>query len=316
VTGLRPDVSVVLLTKNGGADLGDLLRRLADQRTSRRVEIVAFDSGSTDGSVDLLRAHGARVTEIPPSEFNHGETRNQAIAASRSPLVVMLTQDAVPAADGWLDALLAPFEDPEVAGAYGRQIPRPDADVLTRRNLERWETGSSERRLQGMSDRGSYLRLHPMDRYKLCLFDDVCSALRRSAWERIPYERTYFAEDVDWGKKVIEAGWSIVYEPRAAVVHSHDRSVWYEFKRTYVCHRRLYELFGLRTVPRLREALRNTVRGSLSDAAYVWGHEARWGRRLGLLARTPLLALLSNLAQWRGAADERANRPLPAFSGV
>jgi len=280
------------------------------------VEIVAFDSGSTDGTVAMLREFGARVTEIPPSEFNHGLTRNQAIASARAPLVVLLTQDAVPADARWLEALLAPFEDEEVAGTYARQIPRAAADALTRHSLESWVAGSRERRVQRLPDRASYLRLHPMERYRLCVFDDVCAAIRRSVWERIPYEWAYFAEDLDWGKKVLEAGYAIVYDPAAAVVHSHDRSVWYEYRRTYVCHRRLYELFGLRCVPTLRDAARNALRGGARDVAYAWRHERRLGRRVGLTVRAPILALLSNLAQWRGAADERLNRPLPALRGV
>jgi hypothetical protein len=92
--------------------------------------------------------------------------------------------------------------------------------------------------------------------------------------------------------------------------------VWYEYKRTYVCHRRLYELFGLRTVPTLRDALRNSLVTAPRDAAYAWRHERGFRRRAGLALRAPILALLSSLAQWRGAADERLNRPLPAVRGV
>lgn len=310
------DVSVVLPTKNAGPELREVLARIRGQETSRRVEIVAFDSGSTDGTVALLREFSARVTEIPPSEFDHGLTRNQAIAASTAPLVVLLTQDAVPADRLWLEALLAPFADEDVAGTYARQIPRPDADVLTRRNLEAWVTGAPERRVQRLPERTTYLRLHPMERYRLCVFDDVCAAIRRSVWERIPYDRAYFAEDLDWGKKVLEAGHTIVYEPAAAVIHSHERSVWYEYKRTYVCHRRLYELFGLRTAPTLRDALRNGARSGIEDAAFAWRHERGWRRGAGLALRAPILAMLSSLAQWRGAADERLNRPVPAVRGV
>ena len=266
--------------------------------------------------MERLAEAGARVSTIPPSEFNHGLTRNQAIASSRGALVVLLTQDAVPADETWLEALLTPFDDEEVAGAYARQLPRPEADVLTRRNLERWVSGVAQPRRQRITDRASYLRLHPMERYKLCCFDDVCSALRRSVWERIPYEWAYFGEDLDWGKKALEAGWTLAYEPAAAVVHSHDRSVWYEYKRTYVCHRRLYELFGLRTVPRLVDALRNTMRGGLADAAFAWREEQGMRRRTSLTLRAPFLALLSNLAQWRGATDERLNRRVPAMRGV
>jgi rhamnosyltransferase len=311
-----PDASVVLPTKNAGPRLCDLLSAVRSQETARSVEIVAFDSGSADGTVEVLREFGASVTQIPPSEFNHGLTRNQAIAASRAPLVILMTQDAVPADNRWLEALLEPFEDGAVAGTYARQVPRADADALTRRHLEAWVTGSLVRRVQRLPDRTTYLRLHPLARYHLCVFDDVCAAIRRSVWERIPYDWAYFGEDLDWGKKVLEAGNTIVYAPEAAVVHSHNRSVWYEYKRTYVCHRRLYELFGLRTVPTLRDALRNTLSAAPRDAGYAWRHERGFRRRAGLALRAPVLALLSSFAQWRGATDEILNRPLPAVRGV
>ena len=43
------------------------------------VELLIVDSGSTDGSLEIARRHGARVIEIPQSEFSHGGTRNLAI---------------------------------------------------------------------------------------------------------------------------------------------------------------------------------------------------------------------------------------------
>jgi rhamnosyltransferase len=302
-------VSIVIPTKNAGDRLRDVLAAIRSQHTSRSVEIVAFDSGSTDGTLDTLREHEVRLTEIPPSEFDHGRTRNRAIAASRGAFVVLLAQDAVPSGDGWLEALLAPFEDRQVAGSYARQVPHPDADVLTRRHVETWVTSSPEGRAQRLPEGTSLLQMHPRERHRLCIFDDVCSAIRRSVWQHIPYEATYFAEDLEWGKKVLEAGWTLVYEPRAVVVHSHDRSVWYEYRRNHLCHRRLYDLFELRTVPRFRDVIRNTLRGTRRDASFVW-------RFMSLLIRLPLLLLLSNLAQWRGAADEQHDRPLRMPKGV
>src|SRR3712207_7633872 len=35
-------------------------------------------------------------------------------------------------------------------------------------------------------------------------------------------------------KKVVEAGYTIVYEPRSVVVHSHERGALYDLKRHYV----------------------------------------------------------------------------------
>ncbi len=79
----------------------------------------------------------------------------------------------------------------------------------------------------------------------MAVFDDVSSCLRRSVWEEMPFEKTNFGEDLRWGKRVVEAGYKIVYEPRSAVFHSHERGAMYDLRRYYVDQRLLLELFGL-----------------------------------------------------------------------
>src|SRR5256885_445805 len=71
----------------------------------------------------------------------------------------------------------------------------------------------------------------------------------RSIWERPPFGSTPIAEDLEWAREVLLAGHRLAYVPRAVVVHSHDRSARYELARTYLLHRRLFELFQLRTIP-------------------------------------------------------------------
>ena len=79
-----------------------------------------------------------------------------------------------------------------------------------------------------------------------------------------PFPETYFGEDISWGKLAIERGHALAYAPAARVIHSHDRSAGYEFRRTVNCHARLHELFGLETVPRLSGAFSGIVRECLS----------------------------------------------------
>src|SRR5262249_16787808 len=150
----------------------------------------------------------------------------------------------------------------------------------------------------------------------LCTFDDVCACIRRTVWERIPYRATYFGEDVEWGKRVIQAEYALVYEPEAAVIHSHERSAWYEYKRTYLCHRRLYQLFWLQTVPTRYHAWAATLAGICKDSAFVWRREKNLSRRLSLLARVPLLTCAAVFGQYCGARDEQTQKPLRITGGV
>ena len=121
-------ISVVIPVKNGGADLARCLAGIAAQEVEEEVEIVVVDSGSTDGSPERARAAGAVVHEIPPEEFGHGRTRNLGVELARGDTVVFTSQDAVADDSGWLARLVAAARSgPNVAGAYGRQLPHPDA---------------------------------------------------------------------------------------------------------------------------------------------------------------------------------------------
>src|SRR5690349_2571586 len=54
-------------------------------------EIVIGDNGSTDGSQELARAHGARVIDIP--RRGYGEAYRGAIAAARGQVIVIGDSD-------------------------------------------------------------------------------------------------------------------------------------------------------------------------------------------------------------------------------
>lgn len=302
-------VSVVIPTKNGGPLFLELLDQLRRQRASFACEYVFVDSGSTDGTVEAARKFGATVHEIPATQFNHGETRNLAISSCSGDIVVLLTQDAIPADAHLLEELVAPLlTDATIAGAYARQSPRPEADALTKRNLNAWQTGRLEPDIHGIEDRVRYEALTPIERYLFCTFDNVCSAIRRSAWKAIPFTAIAFGEDIDWSKRVLEAGWKIAYTPAAHVIHSHDRPIIYEYKRTYMCHQTLYRLFGVCTVPSMRHALRSIINATSSDIRYVLRQDLRLSQKISLIGKIPLLSVASVWGQLRGAGDERHNR--------
>lgn len=247
-----PRVSIVLPTRNGAATLPALLDAIARQRVDFRFEIVAVDSASGDGTAELLRGRVDRLIGIPADAFDHGLTRNLGIEQAGGELIVLLVQDALPASDTWLAALTAPLvADEGLAGAFARQLPRPDATPLTRHFLARFVASSDVARTIAVANLAEIEALNPMAQLDRCAFDNVCSCIRRSIWRRHPFRPTAIAEDVEWAREVLLAGYRLAYVPAATVIHSHDRSARYEFSRTYLLHRRLYELFRLRTIPSL-----------------------------------------------------------------
>ena len=133
----REPTTVAIPIRDGGELLRRTLEALAGQTVKH--ELLVCDSGSTDGSVAAVRAHGARVVEIAPSQFIHGRARNLLMTQAQGARVALLTQDSEPADEHWLERLLGGFDlAPDVGIVYGPYIPRPEASPAVRLELERW----------------------------------------------------------------------------------------------------------------------------------------------------------------------------------
>jgi rhamnosyltransferase len=237
-------VSVIIPTRNAGPRLEQTLARIAAQELSEPFEVIAIDSGSSDGTPELCLAHGVRVLRIPPSAFGHGRTRNQAIAAARGELVALTVQDAIPADTHWLASLVAALDGaPQAAGVYGRHLPHSGAGFIARQVAEYWHRHQGGRVEQRLEDVAAFESLTLEQKKQHCAFNNVSSLLRRTVWERIPFRDLDFAEDLAWGYDVLRAGHSLIYEPASQVHHSHDRPLGYEFRRAYVEARVVGELF-------------------------------------------------------------------------
>lgn len=296
--------SVVIPTKNGGALFNQAIDALKKQNVWAQTEFIVIDSGSTDETVEVARAAGAKVVEIPPREFNHGATRDLGISIATCEFVVLMVQDAVAEGADLLETILRSFEDSQVAGVYVRQRPQSGADLLTKRNLDNWLTGRMDKEVRKMKSVEWYDSLSPMEKYFFCNFDNVCSAIRKSVWQEQKFGVIGFGEDIDWAERVLKIGHKIVYEPAAVVVHSHDRPMSYEYKRTYVCHRKLYQQFKLHLVPSLKGIFRSWLYSTLQDAKYIGMQDAPISTKVVLWTKVPILNFLSAIAQYRAARDE------------
>ena len=245
-----PRVSIVMPTFNGMRTLPRVFEAVRAQEAVRPVEIVAVDSGSTDGTTDFLEQRGAAVVRVAHDAFNHGTTRNLGVRSSRGDLVVLLVQDAIPSGSEWLAQLIEPFgRDAATAGTFARQQPHADASALTRWALSHWRAATDTPRVVGPLTTAEWRTLTPAERHDVCVFDNVCSCIRRSAWNRHPFAHVALAEDLEWARDVLLDGWRLAFVPSACVRHSHERSAAYELRRTKALHQRLFELFELSTIP-------------------------------------------------------------------
>ncbi|MEZ6017053.1 MAG: glycosyltransferase [Planctomycetota bacterium] len=308
-------ISILMPTWQGMEFLARVFDALAAQRCALPFDVHVVDSGSTDGTYEYLQQRAAafpvplHLRRIHQVEFDHGDTRNSLAARSTGDLLVFLTQDAIPSGADWLARLAANFEDPSVGAAYCRNVPRPDARPLTKLHSAGDPGYASERRVVRLPAAEVYAALGPHERRLLYNFNDVASAVRREVWERHPFPRTWFGEDVLMARALLEAGWAIVYEADAVVEHSHDYDAAETRKRAAIDARFSAEWLGRICVGSAQDAEVLTERLTAQDeAALAASGDAQGltpGARAALVEESRALRRAAFQGLYEGGRSER-----------
>ena len=219
-------VAVVIPTCNARAFWAPLSRGLRLQGLPPS-QVLVVDSSSEDGTRELAAAEGFQVHRIERRDFNHGGTRQ--LAAELVPwasIVVYLTQDAVLAAPDAVELLLEAFKDPNVAAAYGRQLPRPNAGPIeAHARLFNYPPRSEVRDLESRHTLG----------IKAAFLSNSFAAYRVNELQEVGGFPTdaIMAEDAIVAGRLLLAGWMIAYVAEAQVYHSHPFTLAQEFQRYF-----------------------------------------------------------------------------------
>lgn len=212
------------------------------------------DSGSTDGTLAIVRRFPVQLIEIPAAAFTYGGALNLGVAAARGDFAVSLSAHAPPVHDRWLAALLDGFADPTIAAVYGRQVPGPEATLLELAGM--WLTGV-------LSDR-------PRVQRRSANLSNVNAAYRRALLLTLPFdERVRGGEDLAWARAALQRGWAIAYAPEAAVYHSHGEPLLQHLRRT------------LRDLPTVARATLGLASAPGATAAPARARRAGGGLRVG-----------------------------------
>jgi rhamnosyltransferase len=279
----EPPVTIVMRSFNEAWALRDTLPALKAQ-DYRDWELVVIDSGSTDGSVDLIRAAQPRhFVQILPHDYQPSRVLNLGMTLAPTETVIFLNADATPQASNWLRPLVQALQDPKHAAAFGKQIPRPDCEAVYAHDYDRCF--------------GPQRESAHWDHF----FSMVSSGLRKDVWAKRGFlESMQYSEDDEYTRWCRAQGYEVVYCPESVVMHSHNYTPRQAYKRSFGEAWALAAVYQGRpeTITARRRNLLGWVNDARRDLAYCrrtnrlreWPRalrirwEQRWARRAGFQA--------------------------------
>lgn len=300
-----PLATIVIPTRNAGSEFAVCLERVLAQRIDLPYDVLLVDSGSTDETLSLAARFPVRLLQVPPSSFNHGLTRNAGLEQAPGRWGVLLVQDAWPADEHWLATLLEPLRaDETLAGAYSRQLPRPDAPPLVRYDLLASLAGQDQPlvHVAAPANQPAHVQRAAIN------FDDVSSAVVLDVWRRMPFAALPFGEDLEWARRVTTAGYRLAFVPRSMVIHSHNRGWRYRLWRDYVDILLIHQLFPSPQRFSFLAAARLTAR-SARTLLRQWRRDEPQRGNAAVFLSLALATLLRGLAYQAAAARLTFCRP-------
>lgn len=264
-------VSIVIPTLNGAHDLQTLFTALKPQLDAiGKSEIIIVDSGSSDATLAYAQSLGAHIIHLSPTQFSHDHARNLGVAQAKHEYVLLMTQDAVPQDTHWLaHSLKAMQNNPNIVALSYDETPQADADLFAR--VSWWHhlqfLGVTGRDCQfGLPIWASnkYIRLRRHSH-----LSNVACLIRRDIALRYPFQR-HFAEDLDLGVRLIKAGHQLGFISSSPVIHSHNRSLQYVCKRSFVDSCAMRNLFADFPLPRVSQTVTAQQLITLHEQVVAW----------------------------------------------
>ncbi len=280
--------SIVIRCCNEEQHIGRLLSGIL-QQTIQDVEIIVVDSGSTDATVSIASRYPAKILHILPEEFSFGRSLNTGCQAASGEFIVISSSHVYPVYRDWLERLLAPFSDPQVALVYGKQRGNEKTRYSEHQVFARWFPDESRQHQD-----------HPF-----C--NNANAAIRRSVWEQLPYDETLTGlEDIDWARRALELGYNIVYAADTEIAHVHNetyRQIHNRYRREAIALKRIFphERFSVWDFMRLctgnvlsdyRHALYDRVLPQNLGNIFAFRLMQFWGTYRGFSQRSPVTGQL------------------------
>jgi N-acetylglucosaminyl-diphospho-decaprenol L-rhamnosyltransferase len=245
---LQIELSIILVNWNGGRFLAQAVESIVAFPPSIEYEIVVVDNASTDESMVMLRSSDPakqlierdRLRIIENKENRgFGCANNQGFAATAAPLVLLLNPDAEITA-GSIDRLVQTVRSDSSVGAAGPKILNPDGSLqisVWRNPPAAWDIVLGSLKLYLMLPRkfrGEVLLGGHWDHNRqrsVPMLGGAAILVRREVINTVGgFDERYhmYGEDHDWCLRITRAGWLLIFQPEATVIH---RGGWSSLQR-------------------------------------------------------------------------------------
>ncbi|HSW70549.1 MAG TPA: glycosyltransferase family A protein, partial [Gammaproteobacteria bacterium] len=190
-------------------------------------QVLVLDSESTDRTRELLAPYPVQVHSIQRKDFDHGGTRRLATEMVDADIYLFMTQDAIPAnPDSFRHLVAALSSGPKVGCAYGRQLPKQDADVLGA--YDRLFNYPDQSQLRFYTDKDEY-------GIKTCFLSNSFAAYKKEALQAVGGfpSKLISSEDTYVAAKMLLKGYGVSYVAESQVYHSHNMRLKEKFHRYF-----------------------------------------------------------------------------------
>lgn len=231
-------ISIIIRCYNEEQHIDRLLHGIM-QQSVRNKEIIVVDSGSTDSTLSIASRYPAKILSINPEMFSFGHSLNVGCESASGDFIVIVSAHAYPLYKDWLEKLVGPFINPNIALVYGKQRGDGNTAFSEYQIFSKW-----------FPDVSNYEQDHPF-----C--NNANSVIRRSLWQKVSYNEDLTGlEDIDWANRIIRRGFKIAYEADAEIIHVHNESlieVYNRYRREAIAMKRIFphEQFHFRDFLRL-----------------------------------------------------------------
>ncbi|MBE9174508.1 glycosyltransferase family 2 protein [Synechocystis salina LEGE 06155] len=229
------NLSIITVTHNHKQYIKAYMEALLPEIKDMEAEVILIDNKSDDNSARLINQYAENNGKIKlyvnQKRQGFSANNNHGMAKARGEYILLLNPDTEVKKNS-LRSLINFMEENQNVGLCGAQLIFPNGTIqpsarrfpsigstIARRTpLRIFLRNSASNRRHLMLDLDHY---HPQSVDWLL---GACLMIRREVLETVgPLDEGFFlyVEDIDWARRIHQAGWGVFYVPTATVVHHH-----------------------------------------------------------------------------------------------